>query len=187
MRQAESIDIPAIKVLGWMAFQESQYRDLTPDFELLHKLLNNSDAYNLWVAEEEDGSLCGFLLAHLQRGLFFKEIIATNTIYYVTPGKRGTNLPFRMLRELEKWAILNNASQLHIMTTGGTRTTQTMQMLERLGHTIVGVNTTKVLFDGQCRLRSAGDDSGREASPGATASDERAPAQSDGRAARGPG
>ena len=136
-------DIPGCKAIAHYCFMELEtYQDLTPEFELLTERVLTDPSYALFVSEKEDGSINGFMVAQLQRGLHFKETVATNLVFYVLPESRGM-APYLLIKEFEAWAKLNRANQIHLSTSGGTNLERNLRFFSRLGYKLSGILAIK--------------------------------------------
>ena len=136
-------DLPGCKAIAYYCFMELEtYRDLTPEFELLTERLLTDSSYALFVSEKEDGSINGFMVAQLQRGLYFRETVATNLVFYVLPEARGM-APYLLIKEFEAWAKLNKANEVHLSTSGGTNLERNLKFFSGLGYKLSGILTIK--------------------------------------------
>lgn len=127
------------------AFSEAvTYRDKTYEPSQVERMVMTDYSVCSFVSEE-DGRINGMVIGQLQRGLFFTENIVTNLLLYVAPGKRGTNLPLRLVRRLEQFAREAGADQVHLNTSGGYNPPRLLRFFKAMGYTEAGVSTIKEL------------------------------------------
>ena len=157
IRFAAPQDIPALKLLGWIAWQEIEYlHQFTPEFSQMERLLRTDPSYCTLVAESAEGSIDGVLIGQLQRGLLFRELLTANAFFYVLPERRGTLVPARLLKAFEDWSIRNNAVFIEMHTAnGGYNLGRNARFFTGLGYTISGNVFFKRLIDGSQQAKDS--------------------------------
>lgn len=143
IRYGDLDDLPACKAIAINCFTElDTYRNLTPEFEMLTQTMLKDPGYTLIVSEKGDGSINGFLIGRLHRGIHFSDVIASNIVFYVLPKARGM-VPFRLAKEFEAWAKLNKAKQIHLSTSGGSNIERNLRFFSGLGYKLSGILAVK--------------------------------------------
>lgn len=67
--------------------------------------------------------------------------------FYVDPEYRGSRAAIKLVKALESWAKEMGVEEVYLGQTTGVEVEKTKDFYERLGYTVVGVNTIKHLKD----------------------------------------
>lgn len=92
---------------------------------------------NMFIAYADDAPV-GFLVGSTTPALHRKGIVAEQKLWYVTENARGTPAAKLLIREFERWAKLNGATQIFTGTANKRYAERTSQLLEQLGYARVG-------------------------------------------------
>lgn len=148
-RILERQDVPAIVALARVMHAEAPfYQDLIYDeqkVEALCGLCLDEDAWFCLVAQEEEGSIIGFLAAVATPTLFGPDLTVEDLAFYVLPDWRGTTAAVRMLRMLESWSTAIGAKRIRMGITTGTNPGQTARFLNRFDYVETGWLYTKIV------------------------------------------
>lgn len=92
---------------------------------------------NMFIAYADDLPV-GFLVGSTTPALHRKGIVAEQKLWYVTENARGTPAAKLLIREFERWAKLNGATQIFTGTANKRYAERTSKLLEQLGYARVG-------------------------------------------------
>lgn len=95
------------------------------------------DQLNMFIAYIDDEPV-GFLLGSSTPALHRKGVVAEQKLWYVTETARGTPAAKLLIREFERWAKLNGATQIFTGTANKRYAERTSLLLEQLGYARVG-------------------------------------------------
>jgi GNAT superfamily N-acetyltransferase len=90
-----------------------------------------------------NGVLIGFMLGVVHETIFNNIIRASDIGVYVTPPHRGNKIADALVKRFETWAISRGAKQIWLGQTTNHKIENTKSFYERLGYTVVGVNSVK--------------------------------------------
>lgn len=143
IRPLEPDDVPGVIGLGSHMHQESVYRHF--DYSenkfgrLLYHYITNPNTCFAYVGTS--GSvLNGVLLGSIDEHYFGTDLIASDTLWYVSPQSRGSRVGLQLLRTFEKWAKDRNAAEIYMGVSTGVNPDKTGGVLQKLGYDLVGGN-----------------------------------------------
>ena len=123
--------------------QESVYRHFNYDpskcGRLVYNYMTNPDTHFAYVGTF-DGALNSVLLGSIGEHYFGTDLIASDTLWYVSPQSRGSRVGLQLLRAFEKWAKERGAAEIYMGISSGLSADKTGAMLEKLGYDVVGGN-----------------------------------------------
>jgi GNAT superfamily N-acetyltransferase len=141
LRRATAEDIPALVAMGARMHAESPRLSKTPYQpqriqHVLSCLMPTQECFML-IAERDGkpaGMLGGIVTDHLLSGVRYAGDLAV----YVAPEYRGTSILPRMLREFERWAVENDATEITLGVTTEIHPERTAALYERNGYRLSG-------------------------------------------------
>jgi len=68
------------------------------------------------------------------------DLIASDTVWYVSTQSRGSRVGLQLLRAFEKWAKERKAAEIYMGVSSGLSAGKTGAMLQKLGYNVVGGN-----------------------------------------------
>lgn len=143
VRAMEPDDVPGVIDLGYQMHQESVYRhfDFNPNKfgRLLYHYLTNPNSCFAHVGTRKD-TLNGVFLGSIDEHYFGTDLIASDTLWYVSPQSRGSRVGLQLLRTYEKWARDHDAAEIYVGVSSGLKADKTGTMLQKLGYDVVGGN-----------------------------------------------
>jgi len=143
IRPIEEDDIAAVVVLGYQMHQESVYRDFDynpiKSGNMVHRFISNPDKFFAYVGFA-NGDYTGVLLGSIGEHYFGTDLIASDTLWYVSPQSRGSRVALQLLHTFERWAKDRNAAEVCIGVSSGLSAEKTGSMLQKLGYDVVGGN-----------------------------------------------
>jgi hypothetical protein len=71
---------------------------------------------------------------------FGTDLIAADTVWYVSAQSRGSRVGLQLLRAFEKWAKERKAAEIYVGVSSGLSADKTGAMLQKLGYNVVGGN-----------------------------------------------
>ena len=143
IRPIEPTDVPGVINLGYQMHQESVYRYFDYDEgkcgRLLYHFMTNPNTCFAYVGES-NGELTGVFLGSIGEHYFGTDLIASDTLWYVTPEARGSRVGLQLLRKFEQWGKERNAAEIYVGVSSGLSADKTGSMLQKLGYDVVGGN-----------------------------------------------
>lgn|SRR6478736_1560528 len=97
---------------------------------------------NCWIAYADDEAI-GFLVGVATPCFHRQGIVAEQKLCYVTPDRRGSTAAFRLIKQFEKWARINGATQIFTGSANLRHAERTIKLLETIGYTRVGALLVK--------------------------------------------
>ena len=143
IRPIKEDDIVAVVGLGYQMHQESVYRDF--DYNpnkcgrMVYRYMTNPDTHFAYVGTHND-TLNSILLGSIGEHYFGTDLIASDTLWYVSPQSRGSRVGLQLLRAFEKWAKERDAAEIYVGVSSGLSADKTGAMLQKLGYDVVGGN-----------------------------------------------
>tara|TARA_R100000935_G_scaffold14567_2_gene29201 strand:+ start:142 stop:633 length:492 start_codon:yes stop_codon:yes gene_type:complete len=132
----------AFVFLGRKAHAESSFSRLTFDSaKLLRVAEENAKADNrvivlAWDNDEPVGVFVGNVASYY----FGPDLVATDTIWYVVPEKRGTYIGIKLLSLFEDWARSKGAADIRIGQSSTIKPEVFESLLEKRGYKFIGAN-----------------------------------------------
>jgi|TARA_R110000796_G_C14371766_1_gene414105 hypothetical protein len=132
----------AFVYLGKKAHAESSFSRLTFDgAKLLRVAENNAKSddrviFLAWDGEDPVGVFVGNVASYY----FGPDLVATDTIWYVVPEKRGTYVGIKLLSLFEDWARSKGAADIRIGQTSTIKPEVFEGLLEKRGYKFIGAN-----------------------------------------------
>tara|TARA_B100000780_G_scaffold97489_1_gene67955 strand:+ start:829 stop:1287 length:459 start_codon:yes stop_codon:yes gene_type:complete len=143
IRPIEPKDLPGAIDLGFQMHQESVYQHFNYDpnkcGRLIYDFMTNPDTRFAYVGTF-DGELNSILLGSIGEHYFGTDLIASDTVWYVSAQSRGSRVGLQLLRAFEKWAKERNAAEIYMGISSGLSADKTGAMLQKLGYDVVGGN-----------------------------------------------
>lgn len=99
------------------------------------------------LVAENDGGLCGFIVACLASPLFSTTVYCHHHIYYVKPESRGSSAAYRLVKAFEQWGRDNGATLCEIAIDTGLFIERTTSFYHKLGFQTIGAKFIKELKD----------------------------------------
>lgn len=143
IRPIKPDDVPGVIDLGYQMHQESVYRHFNYDpnkcGRLIYNFMTNPDTRFAYVGTSND-ALNSVFLGSIDEHYFGTDLIASDTLWYVSPQSRGSRVGLQLLRAFEKWAKNANAAEIYVGVSSGLSADKTGTMLQKLGYDVVGGN-----------------------------------------------
>ena len=143
IRPIEPEDVPAAIDLGYQMHQESVYRhfNYNPDKcgRLIYDFMSNPDTRFAYIGTA-NGVPNSILLGSIGEHYFGTDLIASDTVWYVSTQSRGSRVGLQLLRAFEKWAKERKAAEIYVGVSSGLSAGKTGAMLQKLGYNVVGGN-----------------------------------------------
>ena len=143
IRPIEPKDVPGVIDLGFWMHQESVYRHFNYDpnkcGRMVYHFMTNPDTHFAYVGTHK-GTLNSVLLGSIGEHYFGTDLIASDTLWYVSPQSRGSRVGLQLLRAFEKWAKERDAAEIYMGISSGLSADKTGAMLQKLGYDVVGGN-----------------------------------------------
>jgi len=143
VRPIEPDDLPKVIDLGRQMHQESVYRHFNFDpskfGRLLYHYVTNPNSCFAHVGTGKD-TLSGVFLGSIDEHYFGTDLIASDTLWYVSPQSRGSRVALQLLWAFEKWAKNANVAEIYVGVSSGLSADKTGTMLQKLGYDAVGGN-----------------------------------------------
>ena len=143
VRLMEPKDLPAVIELGSQMHRESVYSKFDFDENKLGRLLYNHiiNPKTLFAyVGTSKGALNGVFLGSIGEHYFGTDLIASDTLWYVSPQSRGSRVGLQLLRAFENWAKERDAAEIYVGVSSGLSADKTGTMLQKLGYDVVGGN-----------------------------------------------
>jgi len=139
IRPATENDFDALIRLGRMMHAESWYHYLPFNEEKLRGLFAYLLEHGLArVHESDEGEVDGGFLGLLTEPWFGNGRIASDLAMFLVPAKRGSTIPFKLLRTFVSWARERQADEVTLGISTGVRVEETERLYAHLGFTRVG-------------------------------------------------
>jgi GNAT superfamily N-acetyltransferase len=136
-------DLEEVLALGALMHEESVFRHFDFDEEkcrnLIRRFTSNSDTHFACLSES-GGVVTGMFAGSISEHYFGRDLIASDTLWYVLPEHRGSRAGLQLLRAFEKWAKARNAAEIFVGVSTGLGMDRTGGMLQKLGYDVVGGN-----------------------------------------------
>tara|TARA_R100000458_G_C8227843_1_gene210383 strand:- start:311 stop:766 length:456 start_codon:yes stop_codon:yes gene_type:complete len=149
IRPFKKDDIKHMIELGAKMHQESNFKDLKFDKDKLIALgefiLVNPNMYYAVVAEDKNKCIIGMFVGIITEYYFSYDKVASDLSFYVEKDKRGALASLKMLKEFEKWAKRNGASEVRPSTSTGIEIERTRKLYRHLGYEVTGNTFRKVV------------------------------------------
>jgi GNAT superfamily N-acetyltransferase len=140
IREMQEKDINYLVDLGYVMHQESSFADLEYDKDKVRELgqeILHTNNYCCYIYEREN-TIIGFIIGICGHYYFNHQKYASDYLLYVDPNKRGSIAAIRLLKELEKWAKLQNCTEIRLGSSANINPERVKQLYERLGYTTTG-------------------------------------------------
>jgi GNAT superfamily N-acetyltransferase len=142
IRPATREDLPAMIALGAKMHAESAYAGFDFDTSKLVDLglhyIANPDTCFAVVCEDDHGHLLGMHAGYVSEYYFGRDLIASDLLLFVDPGKRGSLAAAKLVRAFEEWAFAKGAQEVCPGSSTMVAPERTAKLYERLGYTVVG-------------------------------------------------
>jgi hypothetical protein len=143
IRPAERSDLPAIRVLAWQMFQEtSAWHSEPPDMSGFEDLLMRDPSFFIYVAEDAEHILTGFLICQLAGQPYIRSRGCQSVLFYVQPGYRH-HIPARLLKAAEQRAMEEGCDYFLVSTAGGGNLDSHYHLMQGTGFKLVGLVAMK--------------------------------------------
>jgi GNAT superfamily N-acetyltransferase len=93
-----------------------------------------------FVAENAEGTLVGVLAGGLKQFLFEDFVTASEGLFYVHPGARGTTAAVKLIYAFREWAIARGVREIQFSVRSGKDIARTDRLMKRLGFNLIGGN-----------------------------------------------
>jgi len=145
IRPAAPPDIPALVELLLAMRDETRYAGLDVSPERLARNLGTQfsrmdAAQCCFVAENAEGTLVGVLAGSLRQFIFQEFVTATEGLFYVHPGARGTTAAVKLIYAFREWAIARGVREVQFSVRSGKDIARTDRLMKRLGFNLIGGN-----------------------------------------------
>lgn len=144
VREALEIELPALVELGEKWHQESAFRHMDYNVNiirgLLHAALSSSDLFLHVIVEKSSGKIVGGMLAALQRTFFGNDRVANDMMLGIDKEHRGKciNALVVIVNKYREWAVDNGALRIYLGTSTGVDPEKTEKTFEMLGFRRIG-------------------------------------------------
>lgn len=143
IRPAERSDLPAIRVLAWQMFQEtSAWHSEPPDMNGFEDMLMRDPSFFIYVAENADHILTGFLICQLAGQPYIRSRGCQSVLFYVDPSYRH-HIPARLLKAAEERAQEEGCDYFLVSTAGGGNLDSHYHLMQGTGFKLVGLVAMK--------------------------------------------
>lgn len=102
----------------------------------------------VYILAENEGRILGMMCGFSLRSFFNDEIVARDMIIYVRPECRVGTTAMRLVREFERWAKENKATEITIGITADIDDAKAIKFYETLGYARRGVTLAKEIGHG---------------------------------------
>jgi GNAT superfamily N-acetyltransferase len=102
------------------------------------------DSVNIFVTQNSEGILTGFLVANLDPYLFRRGFVATQEIVYVLPEYRNTRSGLMLLKNYVTWAKARGVDESFVGVANGIDAERKLKFFERQGFERVGYFLRKI-------------------------------------------
>jgi GNAT superfamily N-acetyltransferase len=145
VRLASPDDVPALVELLLAMRDETRYAGLAVSPERLARNLGTQfermDATQCcFVAENAQGALVGMLAGGLKQFIFEDFVTASEGLFYVHPGARGTTAAVKLIYAFREWAIARGVREVQFSVRSGKDIARTDRLMKRLGFNLIGGN-----------------------------------------------
>jgi len=145
IRTATPADIPALVALVLAMRDETRYAGLDVSPERLARNLGTQfsrmdAAQCCFVAENAESSLVGVLAGSLRQFIFQEFVTATEGLFYVHPGARGSTAAVKLIYAFREWAIARGVREIQFSVRSGKDIARTDRLMKRLGFNLIGGN-----------------------------------------------
>ena len=141
IRRGNVEDLPRLITLGRDMHNESIYKDIEWDDDIVHNLgmaAIHDNRYLLLVAETEEDGIIGFFLGFYTTYFFSRECIAQDMALFVSSDKRGYMAAKKLIDEYTLWAIRIGCREVCLASSTGINPAKTGALFERLGFNHIG-------------------------------------------------
>lgn len=138
-------DAQKIVEIGHEFMKEGRFRDHTYDPEGVWRILDATVRVPSKFFVAYDSEFRGLALMGISQHYFSTYKWATDFAFFVAPEHRGGTLAVRLLREAEKWAKENGASEITILHNTGINTDKAGRFFNGVGYETKGHIFTKDL------------------------------------------
>ncbi len=146
VRYIQQDDLEQFIELGRAQVEETlphlNYEEDVVRFYYQHAL--KQDSIHIFVTQDTQGTLTGFLVANKNPYLFRRGFIATQEIIYVLPKYRGTRSALMLLKHFEAWARSVGVDETYVGVANGIEAERKLQFFERKGFERVGYFLRKI-------------------------------------------
>lgn len=139
-RMAEK-DIPPMIELGAEMHAEGAFGELDYCRDKCRRFGQryiNSPQTHFALCAYQDDELVGMIMGSITPYYFGNDTIASDQLWYVKQGRRGSMLGVKLLKAFRSWARENNASEVCVGVSTAVDLDRTHKLLSRLGFTHVG-------------------------------------------------
>lgn len=135
-------DAPKMIELGQMMHAESTYAGALYDPEKLMQMAKEWLQYPEWrfarIAEDDTGTIYAMYVGQISEYYFGQDLVATDTLFFVRPDRRGGLAAAKLVKEFEEWAFSRGALDIRPASSSGVEKERVRQLYEALGYEVVG-------------------------------------------------
>tara|TARA_R110000744_G_scaffold348171_2_gene453711 strand:- start:170 stop:628 length:459 start_codon:yes stop_codon:yes gene_type:complete len=141
IRPMQPEDLPTVLEMARCMHQESVYRRFDYDENKMGRLLYNyiiNPKTSFSCVGTSKDTLNGVFLGSIGEHYFGTDLIASDTLWYVSPQSRGSRVGLQLLQAFENWAKERDAAEICVGVSSGLSADKTGTMLQKLGYDVVG-------------------------------------------------
>ena len=145
IRPASPEDIPQLVALLLAMRDETRYAGLEVSPERLGRNLATQfgrmdSTQCCFVAQSAEGSIVGVLAGGLNKFLFEEFVTASEGLFYVHAGARGTTAAVKLIYAFREWALARGVREIQFSVRSGKDIARTDRLMKRLGFNLIGGN-----------------------------------------------
>lgn len=153
IRFASTDDLPACVELGRQLHQLTRFtryqfqpeRVASQLRTLIETGQNIQRSHCMLLAENQEGLLCGALIACIERHIFSDQPVASVISFGVLPQARMGGAAIKLLLSFQRWADKRGAFEINLGVSSGLQIEKTGRLMQRLGFVLTGGNYVKSL------------------------------------------
>lgn len=140
IREAELRDIPPVVRLGASMHAEGAYSWLPYDAAKCERIAKFwiEDPGHLFLLAKADGRLVGMLAIGVASYMFCDELVASDRLVFVLPGKRGAGIAAALIGCARQWAIEKGCREFCLYQSTNVDPDEVRRRYESLGLTYLG-------------------------------------------------
>lgn len=102
------------------------------------------DSIHIFVSQNGEGDLTGFMVANLEPYLFRRGFMSSQEVVYVLPEYRNTRAGVMLLQNYETWARARDVDESFVGIANGIEAERKLKFFERKGYERVGYFLRKI-------------------------------------------
>jgi len=135
-------DAPQMIELGRLMHGESTYAGADYSPEKLMQMAKEWLQYPEWrfarVAVDDSGVIYAMYVGQISQYYFGQDLVASDTLFFVRPDRRGSFAAAKLVKEFEEWAFSRGALDIRPASSSGVEIERVRHLYEALGYNLVG-------------------------------------------------